>query len=95
MEIRFVYTNEKTPLTKIVKVAYTDCVRYWCFGEKFVVDVYDVCGDKVVQNEETAWAYDDMTAEELVSLDAGKYAIQVFAGEKATKLYAQLVANCI
>ena len=94
MELVFMYTQEKTPLTKIVKVEYTDFTRYWCFGEKYVVDVYDINEGKIEQNEYTAFVFDDMTVEELVSSDAGKYAIQVFAGKDAVEQYAKLVANC-
>ena len=51
---------------KIAKVNYNGFVRYWCFGEQFVEDVYDEVDGVVERNEEKAWIFDDMSRDELV-----------------------------
>lgn len=60
---------------KIARVQYDGFVRYWCFGEKFVEDVYDEVDGVVEQDEYTAWIFNDMTREELENADKGKYEI--------------------
>ena len=75
---------------KIAKVYYQWGIRYWCFTDDLVADVYDECGSTVTRNEITARGFDDMTIDELIMACTDRHDLVLYIGDKANDLLYEL-----
>ena len=71
---------------QIAKVDYKWGIRYWCFGDEFVVDAYDKCGDVITHNPMLAKGFDDMNLDELLVACKDKYTVTLYPQGYINKL---------
>lgn len=77
----------------IAKVEYKWGIRYWCFYEGLVADVYDEVDDVVTRNKEKAWIFDDMSFGELKCACKNQYTITAYKGDKLDELLHDIMAR--